>query len=88
MTLSDSAKWAWILLLILVVICSFRIITEIERLEGWETYVRNNYGRMSTGATPLMMYDKPCYREPYMWPQTFATDMMGPSHNEGLTRCG
>ena len=86
--LSESAKWAWMLLFIIIVISIFKVIHTLEWLEGWETYVRNDFGNMSTGATPGVYYEKPCYRKPYMWPQTVATDMMGPSHNEGLTRCG
>lgn len=56
--------------------------------EGWDTYVRNQYGQVSTGASPILTYDKPLYRKPYMWPQTFWTDVMGYPHMEGLTKAG
>ena len=64
----------FILMIIFILIFLYGVYYVMElnkNKEQWTNYMRLPFDYLSTGATPFDVYEKPLYREPYMYPQKF-----------------
>lgn len=65
----DTTNIYFILILILLVLVCYFTYKDNTIMENWVNYQQNPFGNYYTAADdPVLLYKKPVYRKPYMWP--------------------
>jgi hypothetical protein len=65
----DSTNLYLIFVLAFLALLCYYTYTDKTIMEGWVNYQQLPFGNYYTAADdPVILYTKPVYRQPYMWP--------------------
>lgn len=65
----DTVSIYFILVLMILALVCYFLYKDNTIMESWVNYQQNPFGNYYTGSDdPVLLYQKPAYRMPYMWP--------------------